>query len=112
MKKIEAIIRLSKFEEVRDALAQIGVRFFSFKDVKGYGHEPGPKIVYRGSTYDAGFIGRVQIDILCEDEKVDAIIEAILSSARTGEIGDGKISVYPVEEVIRIRNGDRGPEAL
>ncbi len=112
MKKIEAIIRLSKFEEVRDALARIGVRFFTFKDVKGYGHEPGPKIVYRGSTYDAGFIGRVQLDILCEDEKVDPIIDAILSSARTGEIGDGKISVYPVEEVVRIRNGERGAEAL
>ncbi len=112
MKKIEAIIRLSKFEEVRDALADIGVRFFTFKDVKGYGQETGPRIVYRGSTYDAGFIGRVQLDILCEDEKVDAIIEAILSSARTGEIGDGKISVYPVEEVIRIRNGERGAEAL
>lgn len=112
MKKIEAIIRSSKFEEVRDALAEIGVRFFTFKDVKGYGREGSPKIIYRGSTYDAGYIARVQLDILCEDEKAAQIVETLLVSARTGEVGDGKISVYAVEEVIRIRNGDRGAQAL
>lgn len=112
MKKIEAIIRLSRFESVRDALAKIGVRFFTLKEVKGFGLQGGEKLVYRGSVYDADYIARLQLDILTTEEKVDRIVEAILESARTGDIGDGKISVIDVNQVIRIRNADRNAEAI
>jgi nitrogen regulatory protein PII len=112
MKKIEAIIRLSRFENVRDALAEIGVRFFTLKEVKGFGLQGGEKLVYRGSVYDADYIARLQLDILTTEEKVDQIVEAILESARTGDIGDGKISVYDVQKVVRIRTAERDAEAL
>jgi nitrogen regulatory protein PII len=112
MKKIEAIIRLSRFESVRDALAEIGVRFFTLKEVKGFGLQGGEKLVYRGSVYDADYIARLQLDILTTDDKVGVIVEAILESARTGEVGDGKISIYDVNQVIRIRTAERDAEAL
>lgn len=112
MKKIEAIIRLSRFESVRDALAKIGVRFFTLKEVKGFGLQGGEKLVYRGSIYDADYIARLQLDILTTGEMVDQIIEAILESGRTGEIGDGKISVYDVQQVVRIRTAERDAEAI
>lgn len=112
MKKIEAIVRLSQFESVRGELARIGVKFFTLLDVKGFGLQEGAKMVYRGAIYDPSFIARLQIDILTEDDKVDDIIEAILHSGRTGEIGDGKIVVLPVDSVTRIRTGEKGAEAL
>ena len=96
MKKIEAIIRLSRFDAVRDALADIGVKFFTLKDVKGFGLQRGEKRVYRGSVYDATFIARLQLDVLTENDKVDAIIDAIVTAGRTGEVGDGKITVLDV----------------
>lgn len=112
MKKIEAIIRLSRFDKVRDALAEIGVRFFTLKDVKGFGLQKGEKLMYRGSIYDADYIARLQIDILTPSEKVDAIVAAIEGAGKTGEVGDGKIMVYDIESVTRIRTGEKDAEAL
>ncbi len=112
MKKIEAIVRLSRFEKIRDALAQIGVNFFTLQEVKGYGLQKGEKMMYRGSVYDADYIARLQIDILTTEEKVEPIIHAIVGAGRTGEIGDGKIAVYDVEQVVRIRTFEKGQDAI
>jgi nitrogen regulatory protein PII len=97
---------------VRDALAKIGVRFFTLKDVKGFGLQKGEKLMYRGSIYDADYIARLQIDILTTADKVDAIVGAIESAGKTGEVGDGKIMVYDIESVTRIRTGEKGAAAL
>lgn len=112
MKKIEAIVRLSQFDSVRDALAGIGVKFFTLLDVKGFGLQEGAKMVYRGSVYDPSYIARLQLDILAEDSKVDEIISVIVSSGRTGEVGDGKIVVLECDSITRIRTGETGAEAL
>jgi nitrogen regulatory protein PII len=112
MKKIEAIIRLSRFDKIRDALALIGINFFTLQDVKGFGLQKGEKMVYRGSIYDADYIARLQIDILTTDDMVDAVVDAIISSGKTGDVGDGKIIVYDVQEVVRIRTGEKGSEAV
>lgn len=112
MKKIEAIIRLSRFDRVRDALAQIGVKFFTLQDVKGFGLQGGKKLMYRGSVYDSDFIARLQIDILTTEDKVEQIVDTIISSGRTGEIGDGKIVVLDVNQVVRIRTGEKDATAL
>jgi nitrogen regulatory protein PII len=112
MKKIEAVIRLSRFDRVRDALANIGVKFFTMQDVKGFGLQKGEKLVYRGSVYDADFIARLQIDIIADDDKVDDIIEAIIGAGRTGEVGDGKIIVLDVASITRIRTGETGHYAI
>jgi nitrogen regulatory protein PII len=112
MKKIEAIIRLSRFDKIRDALALIGINFFTLQDVKGFGLQKGEKMVYRGSVYDADYIARLQIDILTTDDMVDSVVDAIISSGKTGEVGDGKIIVYDVQEIVRIRTGEKGSEAV
>lgn len=112
MKKIEAIIRLSKFEQIRDALADIGVRFFTLSEVKGFGLQSGHKMVYRGSTYDSDYIARLQLDILCEEERVQEITDTIVKSGRTGEVGDGKVIVYDVEHIVRIRTSETNADAI
>jgi nitrogen regulatory protein PII len=112
MKKIEAIIRLSRFDAIRDALAKIGVNFFTLKDVKGFGLQKGEKLVYRGSVYDSDYIARLQLDILCESDKVDEIIDTIVRAGRTGEVGDGKIMVYDIASVTRIRTGEIDASAI
>ncbi len=112
MKKIEAIIRTQKFDSVRDALAQIGVNFFTLKEVKGYGLQKGKKLTYRGSSYGSDYISRLQLDIITSAEKLDEIVETIITSAKTGDVGDGKIIVFDIETTVRIRNGDRGPLAI
>jgi len=112
MKKIEAIIRLSRFEAVRDALAKIDVRFFTLSEVKGFGLQKGEKIVYRGSTFDSQYIARLQLDILTTDDKVDSIVDAVIDSGKTGEVGDGKIVVYDVQQVVRIRTSERDAAAI
>lgn len=112
MKKIEAIIRLAKFEEVRDELAKIGVRFFTLQEVKGFGLQRGEKLVYRGSVYDSDYIARLQIDILCTEDKVEAIIETVTRAGRTGEVGDGKIVILDVAHVVRIRSGEVNESAI
>jgi nitrogen regulatory protein PII len=112
MKKIEAIIRMSKFEEIQDALAQIEVNFFTLQNVKGFGLEKGEAMTYRGSHYGPGYIPRLQINILAAEEKIDSIIETILKFGKTGDVGDGKIIVYDVEKVVRIRTGETDGEAI
>lgn len=112
MKKIEAIIRATKFENVRNALAKINVKFFTLIEVKGYGLQKGERIFYRGSSYDTDFISRLRLDILTTDQRAEEIVQVISRAARTGEVGDGKITIIDVENVVRIRNWDQGPDAL
>ena len=112
MKKIEAIIRLSRFEGVRDALAEIDVNFFTLTEVKGFGLQRGEQLTYRGSVYDADYIARLQLDILAPATKVDAIVQAIVAAGRSGKVGDGKIIVTDVERIIRIRTGEENESAI
>ena len=112
MKKIEAIIKPFKLDEVKAALSGLGVEGMTVSEVKGFGRTGGRKEVYRGSAYVVDFVPKVRIQIVIKDEMVKDVVEAIMSVARTGHIGDGKIFVLPVEEVIRIRTGERGEDAL
>ncbi|MBA9075452.1 MULTISPECIES: P-II family nitrogen regulator [Rufibacter] len=112
MKKIEAIIRTSKFEDVYDALAEIGIPFMSTYDVKGFGLEHGSSQVYRGTAYHVGFIPRTKVEIIVTDDQVDTVVSIILKVANTGKVGDGKIFIMDLEEVIRIRTGEIGELAL
>lgn len=111
MKKVEAIIRTSKFEEVVEALAAVGVTFLSFYDVKGHGLEKEYQ-TYRGATYDVGYIPRTKLEIIVSDSFLQKTVDTILNVGRTGKVGDGKIFVTHVEEVYRIRNGEQGTQAL
>lgn len=112
MKKIEAIIRFSKFEDVKEALEKIEINFFTYMEVYGHGKQKGDPVSYRGAVYDSGDIPRVNIEIVVPDDKVDVVIEAILSVAPSGHIGDGKIIVTSIEQFIRIRTGETGNDAL
>lgn len=112
MKKIEAIIRLTKFDEVRDALAGIGIQFFTMHEVKGFGLQKGPKKMYRGSMYGPDYIARLQLDIFVTDEIADEVVRTIIGAARTGEIGDGKITVISLDGITRIRTGEVGESAV
>jgi nitrogen regulatory protein P-II 1 len=112
MKRIEAIIKTFKLGEVKDRLHQIGIRGMTVSDVRGFGRTGGKREVYRGSTYTVDFVPKARIQIVLDDDMVEPVIEAILLSARTGEIGDGKIFVTPMAEVIRVRTGERGREAI
>ena len=112
MKKIEAIIRSSRFDEVKDALAAIGINFFTFMEVKGFGKQKGEHVVYRGAVYDVGYIARLQLEIILVDDKVDEALKTIKEAAHTGEIGDGKIIVTNIEQVYSIRTGKSDEAAL
>jgi nitrogen regulatory protein P-II 1 len=111
MKKVEAVIRKTKFEEVKDALYEAGIEFFSFWDVRGVGQAREGR-VYRGVVYDTSTIERTKLSIIVRDKNVDKTVQAILSAARTGEIGDGKVFILPIEESYRIRTGEAGDESL
>lgn len=111
MKKIEAIIRKTKFEEVSTALYEAGIEFFSFWDVRGVGQAREGR-VYRGVVYDTSSIERTKLSIIVRDKNVEKTVQAILGSARTGEIGDGKIFVIPIEQSYRIRTGEKGDNSL
>jgi len=111
MKKIEAIIRREKYEEVKAALKDAEIQFFSFWDVRGCGQAKEEK-QYRGNSYDTSFIERRFLSIVVNDNFVDVCINAIIQSGSTGEIGDGKIFISTIDETVRIRNGERGPEAI
>lgn len=111
MKKIEAIIRKSKFEEVKEALHEAGIEFFSFWDVRGVGQAREGR-VYRGIVYDTSTIERTKLSIIVRNKNVQKTVKAILGAARTGEIGDGKIFLIPIEESYRIRTGEEGDESL
>ena len=112
MKKIEAIIQPFRLEPVKEALHDISVKGMTVTEVKGFGVQKGIREVYRGMEYQVDFLPKVKIEIVATDDKVQSIIETIVAKARTGRIGDGKIFVYPVAEVIRIRTGETGDEAV
>ena len=112
MKKIEAIIQPFKLEPVKEALHAISVKGMTVSEVKGFGVQKGIREVYRGMEYQVDFLPKVKIEIVAQDDKVQTIVETIINKARTGRIGDGKIFVYPVAEVIRIRTGETGESAM
>lgn len=112
MKKILAIIKPFKVDEVKNALTQININGMTITEVKGFGRQKGHKEIYRGAEYQTDFVPKVEIKIAVDDDQVDAVVQTIISTARTGKIGDGKIFILPIEEVIRIRTGEKGIEAL
>ena len=112
MKKIEAIIKPFKLDEVRDALAEVGVEGMTVSEVKGFGRQKGHTEIYRGSEYTVDFLPKIKIELVVADENVQTGLDAITKAARTGKIGDGKLFVTSVEEAIRIRTGETGGEAI
>lgn len=112
MKKIEAIIRASKFESVKESLQDVGINFFTFYEVRGFGHEKGKNIQYRGAIYDVGYIGRVKMEIIISEDYADAAQAAIKEAAYSGEKGDGLIIVSDVAEVTNIRTGLKNGESI
>ncbi len=112
MKKIEAIIKPFKLDEVKEALQEVGLQGITVLEAKGFGRQKGHTELYRGAEYVIDFLPKVKIEVVLNDDQVDAAIEAIRKAAETGRIGDGKIFVSPVEQVIRIRTGETGAEAV
>jgi len=112
MKKIEAIIKPFKLDEVKEGLQELGVQGLTVMEAKGFGRQKGHTELYRGAEYVVDFLPKVKIEVIISDDLVDQAIEAITNAAKTGKIGDGKIFVSPVEQAIRIRTGEAGPEAL
>ncbi|WP_460537079.1 P-II family nitrogen regulator [Chitinimonas naiadis] len=112
MKKIEAIIKPFKLDEVREALAEVGVTGLTVTEVKGFGRQKGHTELYRGAEYVVDFLPKVKIEVVITEEKVDPALDAIVKAARTGKIGDGKIFVTSVEQVVRIRTGETGADAV
>jgi nitrogen regulatory protein P-II 2 len=112
MKLVTAIIKPFKLEDVRDALTGIGIQGMTITEVKGYGRQKGHTEIYRGAEYAVNFLPKVRIEVAVDTGRVDQVIEAITSSAKTGQIGDGKIFVTPVEQAVRIRTGETGADAL
>jgi nitrogen regulatory protein P-II 1 len=112
MKKIEAIIKPFKLDEVKEALSKEGIQGMTISEVKGFGRQKGHTELYRGAEYVVDFLPKVKIEILVEDERAATVADAILTAARTGRIGDGKIFIMSVDEAIRIRTGERGNDAI
>jgi nitrogen regulatory protein P-II 1 len=112
VKKVEAIIRPTVLENVKDALQTLGVQGMTISEVKGFGRQKGQTEVYRGSEYKVEFVPKLKVEIVLDDEILEQVIEAITTTARTGKFGDGKIFVFPVEEAIRIRTGEEGANAV
>lgn len=112
MKKIEAIIKPHKFEEVQEALREAGVFGMTVTEVKGFGRQRGHTEIYRGSEYTVDFVPKTKIEILTTDEQLPAILKTITESAKTGKVGDGKIFIYEIEDVLRIRTNEHGVDAL
>ncbi|MGA7723063.1 MAG: P-II family nitrogen regulator [Ignavibacteriaceae bacterium] len=112
MKKIEAIIRPFKLDDIREALVEEGVHGLTISEVRGYGRQKGHTETYRGSEYRIEFVPKIKIEIVIEDSKVEKIIEAISRTAKTGQVGDGKIFVYDIKDAIRIRTDESGKDAL
>lgn len=112
MKKVEAIIKPFKLDEVKESLGEIGIQGMTVNEVKGFGRQKGHTELYRGAEYVVDFLPKVKIEIIVPDEKARQVVEVIEKAARTGRIGDGKIFVLPIDEVIRIRTGERGSDAL
>lgn len=112
MKKVEAIIRPFKLDEVKIALVNAGIVGMTVSEVRGFGRQKGQTERYRGSEYTVEFLQKLKVEIVIEDAQVDMVVDKIISSARTGEIGDGKIFISPVEQVVRIRTGEKNTEAV
>lgn len=112
MKKIEAIIKPFKLEEVKDALAELGVEGMTVSEVKGFGRQKGHTEIYRGSEYTVDFLPKIKLDVVLSDERVDAAVAAIVKAAKTGKIGDGKVFVSAIENAIRIRTEETGDQAV
>lgn len=112
MKKIEAIIKPFKLEEVKESLQALGISGMTVTEVKGFGRQKGHKEIYRGAEYEVDFIPKIKIEIAVTSEMTDAVVKAIVKSAQTGKIGDGKIFIFPLEDVVRIRTGESGEEAV
>ncbi len=112
MKKIEAIIKPFKLEEVKDALGGVGIEGMTVSEVKGFGRQKGHTEIYRGSEYTVDFLPKIKLEIVVSDKSVDSAVLAILKTARTGKIGDGKVFVYAVEQAVRIRTDEKGDAAV
>ena len=112
MKKVEAIIKPFKLEEVKDALGDVGIEGMTVSEVKGFGRQKGHTEIYRGSEYTVDFLPKIKIEIILPDSSVEAAISAIIKSAKTGKIGDGKIFVSPIDQAIRIRTEEKGDAAV
>ncbi|MHB8258138.1 MAG: P-II family nitrogen regulator [Acidiferrobacterales bacterium] len=112
MKKIEAVIKPFKLDDVRDALSEAGITGLTVTEVKGFGRQKGHTELYRGAEYVVDFLPKIKIEVVVKQEQLERCIETIMTAARTGKIGDGKIFVTPVEEVVRIRTGETGPAAI
>ena len=112
MKKIEAVIKPFKLEEVKEALANVGVAGMTVSEVKGYGRQQGHSELYRGAEYVVDFLPKIKLELIVADEDVDSTIAVIIEAAKTGKIGDGKIFVSPIEKIVRIRTGEQDEEAI
>lgn len=112
MKKIDAIIKPFKLDDVKEALNEIGIQGMTITEVKGYGRQKGHKEIYRGAEYIVDFIPKIKIEIVVEAKRADEVVEKIREAANTGKIGDGKIFVYAIEEVLRVRTGETGKDAI
>lgn len=112
MKKIEAIIKPFKLDDVKEALNGIGIKGMTISEVKGYGRQKGHTEIYRGAEYVVDFLPKIKMEIIVDADQVDQVIETVVEAARTGKIGDGKIFVLPVEQIVRVRTGETGREAI
>ena len=112
MKLVVAIIKPFKVEDVKEALRDVGVAGLTVSEARGFGRQRGHTEVYRGAEYQVDFLPKTRVEVMVDDAQVDGVIDAIVKSSRTGKIGDGKVFVLPLEEVVRIRTGEQGPEAL
>ena len=112
MKLVVAVIKPHKLDDVKEALRDVGIQGLTTSDVEGFGRQRGHTEVYRGAEYQVDFVPKVKVEVLVDDAEAQGVVDAITKAARTGKIGDGKIWVLPVEQVVRIRTGERGPDAL
>jgi nitrogen regulatory protein P-II 1 len=112
MKKVEAIIRPFRIDDVREALGELGVKGMTLTEVKGYGRQKGHTELYRGSEYQIDFLPKIKLEVIVADNMVDKVVDTIMNAAKTGQVGDGKIFVYAVEDAVRVRTGESGEDAL
>jgi len=112
VKLVVAIVKPHRLDEVKEALRDAGVNGLTTTEVEGFGRQRGHTEVYRGAEYQVDFVPKVKVEVLCDDDQLSGVVDAVMKAARTGKIGDGKIWVVPVEQVVRIRTGEMGPDAL
>lgn len=112
MKLVVAIVKPFKVEDVKDALREVGIAGLTVTEARGFGRQRGHTEVYRGAEYQVDFVPKSRIEVMVDEPQVDGVIDAIVKSARTGKIGDGKVAVLPLDDVVRIRTGEQGPEAI